>query len=376
MAGSDSGPVPRMDADERITQLHKVAADLQGATAESTIYDTTLDAAVDILGFSWCTIGLPVDGYFHLKRVSDSAPLEEGSRTLPVDEGIAGRTLQNGESIIVDDTTNNDESKPVDTSINSGLSVPLGDRGVLQGVSSEPNAFDESDREVAELLAAHATAALERLERERELARKNERLEEFANVVGHDLRNPLNVANLRLDLATEDCDSPHLDDVAVALQRMETLTDDLLTLARTGERIEETEPVDLTGVSDRAWQTVDTANATLRINTDQTIRADRSSFKQLLENLFRNAVEHGSTNVTVTVDSLDDGFYVADDGPGIPDSERDVVFESGHSTSDDGTGFGLSIVKGIVDAHGWESTIMASEDAGARFEITSVQFVE
>jgi len=376
MAGSNGGAVSRTDAGKRITRLHEVAADLQGATEESVVYDTILDAAVEILGFNWCLIAVPVDGYFHLKRVSASAPLEEGTRTIPDDEAISGTTLQNGESIIVDDVAKNELANPVDSSINSALSVPLDDRGVLQGVSSKRNAFDESDREVAELLAAHATAALDRLERERKLTRKNERLEEFTSVVSHDLRNPLNVANLRLNLATDECDSPHLDDVAQALQRMETLTDDLLMLARTGEQVEETELVDLAGVSERCWQTVDTANATLRTETDRTIRADWSSFQQLLENLFGNAVEHCGTNVTVTVGALTDGFYVEDDGAGIPASEREIVFESGYSTSDGGTGFGLSIVDSIVEAHGWKIAILDSENGGTRFEITGVQFAE
>jgi signal transduction histidine kinase len=376
MAGNNGGTPSQTEAGERITRLHEVAADLQGATEESVIYDTILDAAVEILGFRWCTVAVPVEGHFGLKRVSASAPLDEGDRTLPVDEGISGKTFQDGQSIIVDDVSKSELAKPVATPINSALSVPLGERGVLQGVSSDLEAFDESDREVAELLAAHATAALDRLERERELARKNERLEEFASVVSHDLRNPINVANLRLDLATDECESEHLDDVAQALQRMETLTDDLLTLARTGNQGEVTEPTDLAAVSEHSWQTVTTGNATLRTETDRILRADRSSFKQLLENLFRNSVEHGGADVTVTVGSLDDGFYVADDGSGIAASQHETVFESGHSTSDGGTGLGLSIVSDVVDAHDWEIAITESQDGGARFEITDVQFVE
>ncbi len=67
----------------------------------------------------------------------------------------------------------------------------------------------------------------------------------------------------------------------------------------------------------------------------------------------RNAVEHGGEDVTVTVGELDDGFYVEDDGPGIPENARDNVFDVGYSTTEDGTGFGLSIVKQVADAHGW-----------------------
>jgi signal transduction histidine kinase len=95
-------------------------------------------------------------------------------------------------------------------------------------------------------------------------------------------------------------------------------------------------------------------------------------------------VEHGSTSprsrafeddgVGVTVGDLPDGFYVADDGPGIPASKRDTVFDVDYSTSDDGTGFGLRIVEQIAEAHGWTVEVTEGREGGARFEITGVTF--
>jgi signal transduction histidine kinase len=70
---------------------------------------------------------------------------------------------------------------------------------------------------------------------------------------------------------------------------------------------------------------------------------------------------------------MDDGFYVADTGPGIPESDREKVFEAGYSTADEETGFGLRIVKQVCVAHGWEITTTESELGGARFEITDVE---
>ena len=72
------------------------------------------------------------------------------------------------------------------------------------------------------------------------------------------------------------------------------------------------------------------------------------------------------------VGDLENGFYVADDGPGIPEADREKVFESGFSTSEEGTGFGLAIVNEIVAGHGWEIRATESEAGGARFEITGV----
>jgi PAS domain S-box-containing protein len=220
------------------------------------------------------------------------------------------------------------------------------------------------------------------------LEAQNERLEEFAHVVSHDLRNPLHVADGQIELAQQDCDSEHLDDASRALTRMETLIEDLLALAQQGESIGETSTVTLGELAQRCWQAVETGESTLITETECMLQADSKRCQQLLENLIRNAVEHGSTGpgstvrqdaaerggegVTVTIGDLDDrdGFYVADDGPGIPADEREAVFESGYSATDGGSGFGLAIVTEIVNAHDWEIAVTESADGGARFEIT------
>ena len=133
--------------------------------------------------------------------------------------------------------------------------------------------------------------------------------------------------------------------------------------------------------------------------------------RQAFENLFRNAIEHGAPDVEppgdgpadgesspgdrvapgtfssragaagtdgptapedapirVRIGRTDGGFYVADDGPGIEPDQRDAVFEPGHTTAPDGTGFGLAIVERIAEAHGWTVSVTESGDGGARFE--------
>ncbi|WP_436903503.1 PAS domain S-box protein [Halovenus halobia] len=215
----------------------------------------------------------------------------------------------------------------------------------------------------------------DRKQRKRDLEEKNQRLDEFAGIVSHDLRNPLNVAQLRLELARQECPSEHLDDVAHAHERMETLIDDVLAVARQGDDVDETQAVNLATLADSCWRTVETADATLRTETEQTIRANSGRLKQLLENLFSNAVAHGGDDVTVTIGSIDSGgFYIEDDGPGVPEDARDRLFEAGYSTTTDGTGFGLNIVQAIADAHGWTIAVTDSDAGGARFEITGVEF--
>jgi signal transduction histidine kinase len=155
---------------------------------------------------------------------------------------------------------------------------------------------------------------------------------------------------------------------------MEELIEDVLTLARAGESISDTEPVELTALVQECRQTVEMASASLATDREVSVQADETRLRQLLENLLRNAVEHGGGRVTVTVGSLDEGFYLEDDGPGIPTDDREEVFEAGYSTNQEGTGVGLSIVKQVAEAHGWEICVTESETGGARFEITGVEF--
>ncbi|GAA0516620.1 PAS domain S-box-containing protein [Halorubrum aquaticum] len=212
-------------------------------------------------------------------------------------------------------------------------------------------------------------------EREGALRRQNERLDEFAGIVSHDLRNPLNVARGRVDLAREETGSDHLEAAVDALDRIESIVDHTLTLAREGETVGDPEPVDLAALAEDSWGTVDTDEASLEVELDGAALADPDRLRNLFENLFRNAIEHGSVDcdaVTVRIGGLEDGFSVADDGPGIPEEIRDDLFEPGESDSDGNTGFGLAIVKEIATAHGWDVSVTDSESGGARFEIRGI----
>jgi len=168
--------------------------------------------------------------------------------------------------------------------------------------------------------------------------------------------------------ARETGDEIHFEKTEAAHTRIRELVEDVLTLARSGRTISETEPVDLAAVVSEAWETVDAPAATLDIDAELgPITADRERLRTLFENLFRNSVEHVGTNVSISVESTGGGFAVADDGPGIPSDRRDEVFEAGVSTGNGTTGLGLSIVSDIAAAHGWTVSLTDGPDGGAQF---------
>lgn len=206
-------------------------------------------------------------------------------------------------------------------------------------------------------------------------------VDHVASVVSHDLRNPLDVARARLEAAREFDEDEHFEHVERAHERMERIIQDVLTLARGEDVVDPDQTVDLGTLAQEAWETVETNGATLSVEGElPTALADPDRVSRLFENLFRNSVEHGSTDgneqVTVTVRSLtgdEVGFCVADDGPGIPDAEQSKVFEPGYSSDDHGTGLGLAIVARIVDLHGWDVEVTDSATGGARFDISGVE---
>jgi hypothetical protein len=202
-----------------------------------------------------------------------------------------------------------------------------------------------------------------------------EQFQAVAPRVGHDMKSHLNVAHARLDIARQEVNNDNLLKVATALDRMETLIEDLQGPAA-GTAITDLERVLLPELVDQCWQNVATSQATLRNRSTLALPADPSSLKRVLENLFRNAIEHNDANVRVEVGDLDgtNGFYVADGGCGIPNGVRGAVFEPGVSTGHDGSGLGLSIVAQIVEAHDCHIRVIESEAGGARFEISDTEF--
>jgi signal transduction histidine kinase len=265
--------------------------------------------------------------------------------------------------------------------------LTLDRNGDTRHVTVTVSRVERDDRTLGRALVARDTTA--RTHRERQLVAQNERLEEFASIVSHDLQGPLMEIRGSADLAVRTGDTDHVADVLDATDRMDDLVETLLDLARAGTRVDEREQVTLGTEARAAWQQVWTADATLVVEQDRTLRADPDRFRQLLENLVTNAIEHNTPDpergpvehasdggedaaLTLTVGALDDGFYLADDGRGIPPDERERVFERGYTTASDGTGLGLGIVRQVARAHGWSIRVTEADDGGARFEITGL----
>jgi len=265
--------------------------------------------------------------------------------------------------------------------------------GTLCFADREPQAapITAADEAFVEVLAGWLEHELSHQRERDRLGRQADRLEEFAGVVAHDLRNPLNAASGHLDLAasrlSSEADAEAVAEAVVeaeaAVDRMTELVADVRSLASEGAVVGDPEPVSLAAVAEDAASTALPDEATLTVETDagERLAADPERLRTVFENLFRNAVEHGGDGVGVAVRSVDPqsgdgeaGFTVVDDGPGFADADTSQVFGQGYSTRPEGTGYGLSIVEAIAEAHGWTVSATDAADGGARFDVRGVEF--
>jgi PAS domain S-box-containing protein len=311
------------------------------------------------------------DIQFEFERLSPSYERQTGLTT----EAVRGETPRDvfGEQQGAELAANYHRCVMAGEPISYEEELPVGDNARFWETKIAPVL---TDGEITRLVGITRNVT-ERVERERQLRQQKERLDEFASVVSHDLRNPLNVAQGQATLIAEQTESNHLGPLQEALDRMEAIVEDTLTLARQGDTIRETEAISLTDLVGKCWGTVETGEATIEIVDEMTFQGDPERLRHVFENLFRNVVEHGGSDRTVRVGIHDErGIYVEDDGPGIPVDKREEVFKPGHSSAGGGTGFGLTIVKRIVEAHGWELSVTDGTDGGARFEIQMTEHPE
>lgn len=359
-----------------LESLQDITHTLMQARTPGAIGDHVVGAAVDIIGFPVASLYRCDDATGVLRPVaqSDAAAALFADPPALSAGSLAWHAFETNDSAVYH--ADADATTPVhdpDGPMIAEYAAPLGEHGVLLVGDTDDVAFDDHTSRLIELLAANTQAALERATREAERERQNEQLERFASIVSHDLRDPLQTARATVALAKAG-DDDALTDLTAALDRMDALIADVLTLAKHGQTVGETEPVPVASVAADAWSTAGAPTASLSTAPDlPTLNANPERLRTLFENLFGNAVAHGGDDVTVTVGALtgadSGGFFVADDGDGFGDTDTAQLFDYGYTTDTDGTGFGLSIVRDIATAHGWTIDATTSDSGGARFTI-------
>jgi PAS domain S-box-containing protein len=377
----------RQRFEERLRGLHRISQQLLLAETTQDVAETTVEVAANLFD-------LPLTACWEYDSSDDVLrPLAETDEAVEIvgetpaferGDGLIWKSFESGEIRSYNDMTDQPERYNPQTEFRAEVHVPCGNHGVITSAATESRAFGEIDIESLRLLGALVTEAMTAVKREERLVergealqRQNDRLEEFADVVAHDLRNPLAGAIGSLEVARQTDKTEFFDRAEQSLERMNTLISELLEIAR-GDRQEPTiRAVSLQSTVEEAWSYTDAPEAALSVDGQLgEIRADETRLLQLFGNLFRNSIEHCPDDVTVEVGLLrdDEGFYVADDGPGINEDTLAAIKDLEDGNQMAAVGIGLMSVTDVVAEHGWGLSV-ANTHQGLRFEIrTSEQF--
>ncbi|MCZ7686341.1 MAG: ATP-binding protein [Sandaracinaceae bacterium] len=285
---------------------------------------------------------------------------------------------------------------PEGLGVSSYICVPMSARGrvlgaITLGTSDARRRFDERDLEVAEELAARAALAIDNASLYRASREAIERREDVLALVSHDLRNPLNVVQMGATLLAEGGATAlgsvrdQAQRILRAAQRMNRLIQDLLDLAslERGQLALVRTVEDARGIAEEACESVrpQAAQRGLGLHVEAgvalEVEVDRDRVLQVLGNLLSNAVrltpEGGSIRVRVERAGDEALFWVRDTGPGIPKEEQPHLFHRywrGRNVAYRGTGHGLAIAKGIVEAHGGRIWVESELGEGSTFYFT------
>lgn len=212
----------------------------------------------------------------------------------------------------------------------------------------------------------------------------------FVSDASHELRTPIAVIRHELEIALRSDDEVLLRETAAEVLdedlRMQRLVEDLLLLARRDGRTRAGPPVErsLVDLDDIALGEAHRVSTGMHVDTSGVsagqIRGNEDQLARVVRNLLDNALSHATLAVRVSVSSTDDGVVVLcveDDGPGVPDVDRERIFErfarsdEARARDDGGSGLGLAIVAGIVKDHAGTVVVDTSPSlGGARFTAT------
>ncbi|PTD93884.1 hypothetical protein C9439_05435 [archaeon SCG-AAA382B04] len=358
----------------KVRELHETAYKLEGVGSEDKICQIAVDAAEKILDFSFCSIDLLNEkGKLVVKAVSTEVGPEDYRETTLEESGLAGKTLLNNQSHLVDDLHSNEYAKPVKGEYRSAISVPIKDKGVFQAISKEINYFDERDLEMAELLIDHVSEALERI-------RAEEKKDFLHSLLRHDIKNKSQIVKGYLELLKEETEEnkEYVDKALEATKESEDIIEEIRTL-REVEREEELEEIELKPV---VREVLDENRGRAKENGFKLIEnCPTGNFKvkagellkRLFSNLIGNAIKHSDGNkIRISDEEKDQEVIcsVEDDGKGIPDEKKKKVFEKGYKDKKTGdSGLGLYLAKEITENYGGKIEAKDSELGGARFNV-------
>ncbi|MEF8874284.1 MAG: PAS domain S-box protein, partial [Candidatus Thermoplasmatota archaeon] len=360
----------------KIERLHEISAELQTYDSEEDIYSFAVEAAEDVLEFDICEISVPEDDV--MKGLVRSSELTEKvsskSNPLPIDNSVAGKTYLENRSFIVEDIHVEDQANPTLERFKSAISVPIGEHGIFQALSTDVDDFGEEDLKMAELLMDHVKEALERVEME-------EREEFLYSLLRHDVQNKTQLVKGYLDLLEEDIDLPdEADDYIQKAKKVARASDEIIEKVRKLNQIKEEDEigdVEVDSVLDQVLSEhesqLEKENIDVEVQTSGCKVKGGTLLQEMISNLVENSIKHSDCdNIRIRGEYEGDECVVTveDDGKGVPDKNKEKIFEKGFKEGENaGSGLGMYLAKEIVESYGGSVEVKDSELGGVRFDI-------
>ncbi len=360
---------------EKLEKLNEISAEFQTYESEEDLFSFAIEAAEEILDFDICAINAPEGEYMKAVEMSSNFPEDASSieSPLPIDDSLAGRTYLEKRPFLIEHKEENEDINPTKDDFESGISVPIGKFGVFQAVSSEPSHFDEEDLKMAELLARNVSEALKRV-------RAKEREDFLHSLLRHDLGNMIQVIQGYLQLLGEEEKDEALYDMITEAEKATKNAQNLIGKVRTLRDImveDEMEAVNVCKITEsvvsKFKSRAEKKDIELRWEGEEMEVMGGRLLKEMFSNIIENAIKHAECD-EIVVSCKDKGRYgvinFEDDGRGIPDEEKEQIFERGYKKGDDaGSGLGLYIVNEIAKSYGGSVEVKDSELGGTDFQI-------
>jgi PAS domain S-box-containing protein len=208
------------------------------------------------------------------------------------------------------------------------------------------------------------------------LKKQKEELSDFAHTMSHDLKNIFHNMLGFIELIEEERNLTHLTRLRTLLTETGKMVDHSVALADAGLILEETENVDLTPLVRKVADSIIPERVIYSQEDLPVVSADQRKVAQIFRNIFDNAIQHGQpSRIEVRAMKIDSVYriQVTNDGKIIPEIQRSKIFLRGFTTSKSGQGYGLAIVKRLVEAHGWTITLLNGKEITFEIEIPVLQ---
>lgn len=204
------------------------------------------------------------------------------------------------------------------------------------------------------------------------LKKQKEELSDFAHSISHDLKNIFHNMLGFIELIEEEQNFGLLTKLRSLINETGEMVDHSVALADAGLIIEETSDIDLSPLVREVADSIIPERVEYSQDDLPVVSADQRKVAQIFRNLFDNAIQHGQPKkIEVSAKKTDGAFLVrvSNDGKIIPELQRTKIFLRGFTTSKNGQGYGLAIVRRLVEAHGWSIKLLSERETTFEIEI-------